>query len=129
MSSLTKNLPTKLWHKRYGHLNFNSMCMLKNHSMVLGIPSLQRIGKVCEACCIGKQSTTRFSRSTTRSRGILDLIHADVCESGHTPSIGGHTYYVSFTDDFSRYTWVFLDRKSTRLNSSHSGESRMPSSA
>ena len=26
-------------------------------------------------------------------------------------------------------TGVFLDRKSTRLNSSHSGESRMPSSA
>ena len=25
--------------------------------------------------------------------------------------------------------WTWLDRKSTRLNSSHSGESRMPSSA
>ena len=27
------------------------------------------------------------------------------------------------------YEWHFPDRKSTRLNSSHSGESRMPSSA
>ena len=29
----------------------------------------------------------------------------------------------------ARGTWEELDRKSTRLNSSHSGESRMPSSA
>ena len=27
------------------------------------------------------------------------------------------------------YRWMYPDRKSTRLNSSHSGESRMPSSA
>ena len=26
-------------------------------------------------------------------------------------------------------SWLMLDRKSTRLNSSHSGQSRMPSSA
>ena len=31
--------------------------------------------------------------------------------------------------DFDIFGDIFLDRKSTRLNSSHSGESRMPSSA
>ena len=30
---------------------------------------------------------------------------------------------------FNGLTTIYIDRKSTRLNSSHSGESRMPSSA
>ena len=35
----------------------------------------------------------------------------------------------TYLKDVTRYTPLFADRKSTRLNSSHSGESRMPSSA
>ncbi|MCO5604299.1 hypothetical protein L7F22_058464 [Adiantum nelumboides] len=100
--------PTELWHKRYGHLSFNSMCMLKSQGMVLGIPTLQRIGKVCKACCLGKQSRSKFPRSQTRTHATTDLIHVDVCESAHTPSLSGHTYYVSFSDDYSRYTWVYF---------------------
>ena len=37
-------------------------------------------------------------------------------------------FNVQFRDDRS-YPYLAVDRKSTRLNSSHSGESRMPSSA
>ena len=46
--------------------------------------------------------------------------------------------YVKFFSPYSGWTWyatefdgedLFLDRKSTRLNSSHVSESRMPSSA
>ncbi|MCO5615015.1 hypothetical protein L7F22_069303 [Adiantum nelumboides] len=75
-------IPTELWHKR--------------------------IGKVCEACCLGKQSRSKFPRSQIRTHATIDLIYADVCESVHIPSLGGHTYYVSFTDDYSRYTWVYF---------------------
>ena len=41
----------------------------------------------------------------------------------------GNLFYRSPTDPILSGVFDWLDRKSTRLNSSHSGESRMPSSA
>ena len=38
-------------------------------------------------------------------------------------------YFTHFFRELSVYEQIFLDRKSTRLNSSHIEESRMPSSA
>ena len=46
--------------------------------------------------------------------------------------ICGRSAVVDITDggiDYQYYAYSYTDRKSTRLNSSHSGESRMPSSA
>ncbi|KAH7431637.1 hypothetical protein KP509_08G058000 [Ceratopteris richardii] len=62
---------TELWHKRYGHLNFNSTCMLKEKGMVIGIQALQRIRKVCEARCLGKHARSKFSKSSSRAHDIL----------------------------------------------------------
>ena len=44
--------------------------------------------------------------------------------------IGGHSHdFLDGSRGFVNHDWKGLDRKSTRLNSSHSGQSRMPSSA
>ena len=48
-------------------------------------------------------------------------LHSDTALDIHSPRHKGFLY--------SHLGWIFADRKSTRLNSSHSGESRMPSSA
>jgi hypothetical protein len=45
------------------------------------------------------------------SKAPLDLIHSDIW--GPTPtSLGRYSYYVSFIDDYSRYTWLYLLKKS-----------------
>lgn len=39
---------------------------------------------------------------------MLELIHSDLADFKSTPSKGGKLYYVTFVDDFSRYTRVYL---------------------
>ena len=61
--------------------------------------------------------------------------HSALCELNYMPDAHDPAKAVAINEQFqqSRQFWSSLvdagDRKSTRLNSSHSGESRMPSSA
>jgi transposase InsO family protein len=46
----------------------------------------------------------------------LALVHSDICGPFRTPSLGGARYFISFINDFSRFTWVyFITRKSEAL--------------
>ncbi|KAL0359903.1 UNVERIFIED_CONTAM: hypothetical protein Sangu_0839700 [Sesamum angustifolium] len=40
----------------------------------------------------------------------VGLIHMDVCGSLNTPARGGFSYFITFTDDHSRYGYVYLMR-------------------
>ena len=60
----------------------------------------------CEQCVISKQHRLKFSTSSSRSRGILELIHSDVWQAPVT-SLGGAKYFVSLIDDCSRRCWVY----------------------
>jgi len=53
-----------------------------------------------------------FPSSDNKAKGILDIIHSDVCGPMATTSLSGYVYYVSFIDDYSRKSWVdFLKSK------------------
>ena len=43
-----------------------------------------------------------------RSESIFSLVHSDVWGPSGVSSPLGFRYFVSFIDDFSRCTWVFL---------------------
>jgi hypothetical protein len=68
----------ELWHKRFGHLNYGSLPLLKD--MVVGFPNfkVEKRG-VCKGCALNKHAKATFPSNEHRSRGILDLIHSDVC--------------------------------------------------
>jgi hypothetical protein len=40
----------------------------------------------------------------------LGLVHTDVCGSMSSIARGGFQYFITFTDDFSRYGYIFLMR-------------------
>ena len=46
--------PEWLWHARYGHLNFQALRRLSRESMVRGLPPINRVNQLCDACLVGK---------------------------------------------------------------------------
>ena len=45
----------KLWHARFGHLNFASLLRLQKFDMVASLPLLEApLKHVCEGCILGK---------------------------------------------------------------------------
>jgi hypothetical protein len=41
---------------------------------------------------------------------LLELVHSDVCELNGILTRGGKRYFITFIDDFFRYTYVYLMR-------------------
>jgi histone deacetylase 1/2 len=62
---------------------------------------------VCDSCQLAKSHQLPYPISTSRSTVPLEHIFSDVW--GPAPlSAGKHSYYVSFIDDFSKFTWIYL---------------------
>ena len=45
-----------------------------------------------------------------RAIDLLALVHTDVCDAFDVPARGNFVYYIIFTDDLSRYGYVYLMR-------------------
>ncbi|CAL9006850.1 unnamed protein product [Prunus brigantina] len=114
-ASVTHCLQT--WHKRLGHLNERSIKLLENQGMVHGLPHLEQKSIVCDGCMLGKQHRDSFPlESTWRASNPLELVHTDICGQMKTESLSGNRYFLLFTDDFTRMSWVyFIRNKSSAL--------------
>jgi len=61
----------------------------------------------CEICIQAKMTNKHFPK-TNRNSKLLELVHSNVCELNGVLTRGGNIYFITFTDDFSRYTYVYL---------------------
>jgi transposase InsO family protein len=57
---------------------------------------------------LGKHAKATYPSSKHSSKGILDLVHSNVCGPMSVASPKKSMYYVSFIDDFSRKTWIYF---------------------
>jgi hypothetical protein len=99
-----------LWHERFGHFN---MARLKDLDAMVNGMNLKKmpLHHVCEACIESKHQRTSFPKDeTTRASKLLELMHSDVCGLMKTTSRGGARYFVTFINDFSKKTHVYLLR-------------------
>ncbi|KAL0310151.1 UNVERIFIED_CONTAM: hypothetical protein Sangu_2458500 [Sesamum angustifolium] len=64
----------------------------------------------CESCLKWKMTKKPFVGESKLANGPLDLIHTDVCRPLNTQARGGFSYFITFTDDHSRYGYVYLMR-------------------
>jgi len=74
-------------------------------SVILDVQS-QHDG-VCLGCANGKKTGGEFPSSKNKTNDILQLIHSNICGMMLVHSLGGHLFYITFIDDFSRKTWIY----------------------
>ena len=51
---------------------------------------------------------TPFSGTMERATDLLEIIHTDVCGPMNIEARGGYRYFLTFTDDLSRYVYIYL---------------------
>ena len=59
---------------------------------------------------LGKQARKSVRKEGARPRDScrLQLIHSDLCREICPTFLGGNQYFVTFTDDYSRFTWIYF---------------------
>ena len=62
----------------------------------------------CEPCLMGKMTRTPFNGIVERADDLLGIIHTDVCGPMSVSTRNGYRYFVTFTDDLSRYGYIYL---------------------
>ncbi|GAU31303.1 hypothetical protein TSUD_315120 [Trifolium subterraneum] len=106
---ISKEDKNQLWHNRYGHISMQRLKLLNSKDMVKGLPALEEMDEKCTDCLIGKQQREAIPKQAKwRATTKLQLIHSDICEPINPCSNGGKRYFLTFTDDFSRKTWVYV---------------------
>lgn len=117
LKSVIKN-DSWLWHLRFGHLGFTSLKLLSKTKMVDGLPEINEPNQLCEACVKGKQHRQSFPVGKSwRTKRPLEIVHTDIAGPFDIASLGGNRYYLTFIDDFSRKSWVYiLKEKSETLD-------------
>ncbi|GJV95460.1 putative RNA-directed DNA polymerase [Tanacetum coccineum] len=96
----------KLWHSRLGHVNRKHIAQLQKVGVLVSFNF--KSDDVCESCLLGKITKSPFTRSCKRGEGLLDLVHTNEYGPFRSAIKDGKHYYVTFTDDFSRYEYVYL---------------------
>ncbi|UYV76897.1 hypothetical protein LAZ67_14002326 [Cordylochernes scorpioides] len=99
-----------LWHDRLGHRNIESIKKIRNENLARGL-SLNNCSHStdCVQCIQGKLTETPFPKKTEyRATETLQLVHSDICGPLPTNSLSGKRYFITFTDDYSRYTKTYL---------------------
>ena len=80
--------------------------------MVVGLPSINHTGVICEGCVCGKQQRASFLVGKSwRAKVPLGIIHADICGKMQSESLSKSKYFLLFVDDFSRMSWVYFLRE------------------
>ena len=97
--------PCELWHRRLAHVHYRALPIVSK--VVTGLPEIQiKHEGVCKGCPQGKNTKNPYPKSDSKAKGILDIIHSDICRPMQTTSLSGYVYYDSFIDDYSRKTWI-----------------------
>ena len=91
-----------IWHARLGHVNSSYVIKLQR----LGLINMHDKQSMKCDVCVESKITKKVCHFVERQTELLGLIH--LVDLKKTMTSGGKNYFVTFTDDYSRYTKVYL---------------------
>ena len=94
-----------VWHARLCHINKR---LTSNMSRLNLIPKLSMHEFEKCACCSQAKITKTSHKSINRVTKPLELIHSDLCEFDGTLTRNSKRYVITFIDDSSDYTFIYL---------------------
>ncbi|GJT05440.1 retrotransposon protein, putative, ty1-copia subclass [Tanacetum coccineum] len=97
---------TYLWHCRLAHINKKRIKQLQHDGLLKSTDD--ESFHQCESCLSGKMTRKSFPHRPERATDLLGIIHTDVCGLLRHVSRQGASYFITFTDDYSRYGYVYL---------------------
>ena len=81
--------PNELWHRRLAHVHYRALPLASKD--VEGLPKIQeKHDGVCNRCTKGKNTKKKFPSSESKEKGILEIIHSDVCDPMSSSSLSGY---------------------------------------
>jgi hypothetical protein len=97
-------------HKRLGHISQKSIKMLFDQGMILGLKLKTTKDKiVCDACIKSKIMRKPLPKeSRERTKAVGERVYMDVWGPARNATIDHKYYYISFTDDYSRESVIYL---------------------
>lgn len=106
-----------LWHKRLGHLSFDSLVKINRTKVVRDMPKISKpTSAICE-CQHGKHTGVSLKSKECSTSRPIELVHTYLCGPTRTPTLLGERYSMLFIDDYTRMVWVsFLKEKSEALD-------------
>ncbi|KAA8542248.1 hypothetical protein F0562_023616 [Nyssa sinensis] len=109
LACMTVHTPREVWHKRLGHPNFVILSRMLNSSLLGNKEYVSKhLSFDCSVCKLGKSKTLLFPSHGSRAATCFDIVHSDVWGISPIISHARYKYFVTFIDDFSRYTWVYF---------------------
>ena len=100
----------QVWHRSLGHPNSHVLrVLIKSHSLGNKNLTSSKIDIVdCASCKLGKSTWLPFPLHTTHTTKPFELVHTDVWGIAPIISHEHYKYFVTFIDDFTRFTWVYF---------------------
>jgi hypothetical protein len=96
---------SKLCHCRLGHISRGRMERLIKEEILAPL-DFSDLGHYIE-CIKGKYVKHIKKTGATRSLGVLEIIHTDICGPFNVKSVDEFNSFITFTDDFSRYGYIY----------------------
>ncbi|WVZ50904.1 hypothetical protein U9M48_002110 [Paspalum notatum var. saurae] len=85
------------------------LAKMGREELVHGLPVLEQVEQLCEACLAGKHWRVPFpQQAQRRASRSLELVHGDLCGPITLATPSGNRYFLLLIDDYSRYMWVSL---------------------
>ena len=96
------------WHQALAHVSADTLnCSSSMYTDGHLIPRKPN-NFHCQDCSLSKSTHSRSKNPHTSATKPFELIHSDLSGKFSVQSLGKAFYYMTFIDDYTRYTWVYI---------------------